>query len=416
MNTLRGLTATTAVEDGVNSYPLVLYLILFAVIAFIIVLAGGTGRRRSSEISTQPTQRQRTTSTNYDLPAPSSITELLNYREEIKLCTSKKIATHKQLQTNSFQIQDSPRINWLSQLPDPPPYGSPEHTLLFMQILVNQVYPYLVRSDQITAAQVQFAEGQATPEAIITAKYNQMIGKNINQTILQQWLSNPKALADYCVPEIIALWLYADSLEVFGSGRSSSRQYDNFAATLRNLQFPLGSNGMSGNDRNHYLPLLIEHPNFILAHFLWNKMVKESNGTLRFASPQNGTVLENYHMYSTTTYSDGAASFAGLEYIGLNRLVGLAASIVYGYFDRITDSDQWYRNKEGLKVYFGIRWILACHFCHLLCFARNTLPGDVPANYCECLEHGALGDSHLNNSVSKCYSEPTVHRFEQILT
>ena len=102
MNTLRGLTATTAVEDGVNSYPLVLYLILFAVIAFIIVLAGGTGRRRSSEISNQATQRQRTTSTNYDLPAPRSITELLNHREEIKQCTSKKISFPKE---KSFRIK-----------------------------------------------------------------------------------------------------------------------------------------------------------------------------------------------------------------------------------------------------------------------------------------------------------------------
>lgn len=327
---------------------------------------------------------------------------------------------------NGKKNEDLPSIPVHAQLPAIPTTDDGEHDQvvtehLWMLYSVHWFYDYLVATEQITEEQVVFAAQKGTMEEQLQTKYDQILGNDIPPNTRQNLANSTPAheQSALTVPKILGYW-GAKSANILVGYSGYNRGNDNFSLLLEDILFPLGSDFTevpSREDESNYMSiqrLLIQYPNYLIAHWIWDKEVALRKGLLRFASVSNGTTEVGYHMYRVGTGSGRQSreimKFGNENIITRNRLTGLVASIVRqrngSYYNKIMDNARSYTygseaDENDITKNFGPDWVLQSEYCHFNCLQRETLPGDIPANRCEALFHGVLGDNWLNSSLHK---------------
>lgn len=324
---------------------------------------------------------------------------------------------HKKIvQSNGTQrIQQTNPISLLKPLPDVSSVTGSQKQLLFYQEINSILFSYLKETTQITPAQLQRIESAENLKDKIILTFEIITGGDIlkdDVEYLRHMYNNPPSrdqTLNLTVPKIIAFLRFCANGQVIGLGGNGN----GLTHHLRKHCFPLGLDTTTCppcpemvDDKLYLFWLIHTSENYLLAFWLYDKMKQFDRDNLSFASAENGTALDGYHMYSNSNRVSNTMTTVGgsstiIEGLRIRRLGGIVSAIIGGNYSKIVNDNVSYQHPITAEIiWYGFNWLVHSEVCHLMCYERTILHNGVPANRCESPRHMTLGDSYLNNNVS----------------
>mmetsp|Transcript_35853 Transcript_35853/g.73212 ORF Transcript_35853/g.73212 Transcript_35853/m.73212 type:complete len:800 (+) Transcript_35853:130-2529(+) len=312
--------------------------------------------------------------------------------------------------------EDNIKIHHLCPCPEPSDPGTSEFILLFKTNIVDWCWSYMVNNGQFneySQTERDALDNITDPVKIIEKKYEIISTSHLSNNERNEIRNSGKDKKQFLVSDILAIHLAPDQCI---NADAATKKYAT-KSWVENLPFPIGSHGMPTKlDMKKSLEQFFDCPNIFLAFYLIHMIRSFQNDNLKAFTPSGGRAEFGPHWLNKCDFGsrEPGRSFKvyGVgEVITVNRLSGLAHSVLNGYHTTISGGDPnetsfkrggGWRTKKG-KVKYGKDFMLNdLHTCHLVCDRSEVLEGGTGAHFCLSVGHVCCADGRaVNNSAHK---------------